>query len=155
MGVEVNLLATTIRGVIAQRLIRKNCLHCKKAYQPEAFLLKEFAIPSDVLIEFIRGDGCSECNYTGFAGRVPIVELWLPTKEELLMLNTKPDNIVLRQKVFGDMKRRTLIEDGLRRVFKGETSLEELLRVVPSEQVNEAATSIDWQQLVHSAVASF
>lgn len=154
MGVEGNLLSLTLRCVIAQRLVRKNCEKCRKSYKPEDFILTEFSIPNNLPINLIRSKGCPACNYTGFSGRLPVTEMWLPTKEELLLLNRRPDNIALRQQVFGDRKRTTLIEDGMRRVFRGETPLEELLKVIPAEQIETAGDNINWENLAAISTAA-
>lgn len=142
MGVEANLLATTLRCVLAQRLVRRVCDQCRRAYAPPAELLKTFSLPDDLKTTFYQGTGCPRCNYTGYCGRRPVVELWLPTREELSMLNHKPDNLALRREAFSAGKRPTLIEDGLQRVFSGETTLEELLRVVPYEQIENCQENI-------------
>lgn len=135
MGVEPSLISTTLRCVLAQRLVRLICTKCKVPYSPSEKLLEEFGIPSGCDMEFVQGKGCPSCHYTGFSGRRPIVELWIPTREELLMINRRPDNISLRNAVFADSHRLTMIEDGFRRVQAGETTLEELLRAVPYEQI--------------------
>ena len=90
------------------------------------------------------GKGCPDCNYSGFSGRIPIIEMWLPTKEELFLVNKSHDNIALRSVVFEAGERSTLVEDGIMRVVAGETTLEELLRVVPYEQIESAKNSIRW-----------
>jgi len=135
MGVEPGLISTTLRCVLAQRLVRCVCQKCKVPYTPTALILQEFGIPPGCPQIFVQGTGCSDCHYTGFSGRRPIVELWIPTREELLMLNRKPDNLSLRSLVFAAGKRRTMIEDGFRQVQAGETTLEELMRAVPYEQI--------------------
>jgi type IV pilus assembly protein PilB len=133
MGIEPGLLATTIRGVLAQRLVRIVCTACRQLYEPESYLLDEFSLGQEGESEFYRGRGCQQCNYTGFVGRTPICELWLPTREELLFLNKRPDNITLRERVFMAGGRSTMVQDGLRKVRSGETTLDELIRVIPSE----------------------
>jgi type II secretory ATPase GspE/PulE/Tfp pilus assembly ATPase PilB-like protein len=135
MGVEPGLISTTLRCVLAQRLVRYVCKECKVAYIPSDMLLEEFGIPRGCDMKFVQGKGCPACHYTGFSGRRPIVELWIPTREELLMLNRRPDNISLRNVVFSLPERRTMVEDGFRRVQAGETTLEELMRTVPYEQI--------------------
>ena len=142
MGVEPSLLSTTLRGVLAQRLVRKICPDCKVPHSPSAALLQEFGIPPDSDIEFFQGRGCPACHYTGFSGRLPIVELWIPTREELLMFNRRPDNLSLRNVVFSGSDRLTMIDDGFRRVQAGETTLEELLRTVPYEQIEAGREKI-------------
>ena len=105
-------------------------------------VLTGFGIPLSSGLKFVQGSGCPACNYTGFSGRLPIVELWIPTRDELLMLSRRPDNPTLRNTVFGQSNRLTMIEDGFRRVPAGETTLEELLRVVPFEQIEAGRKKI-------------
>jgi type II secretory ATPase GspE/PulE/Tfp pilus assembly ATPase PilB-like protein len=142
MGVEPSLISATLRCVLAQRLVRSICTECKVPYSPTEKLLQEFGIPPGRNMEFFQGKGCPACHYTGFNGRLPIVELWIPTREELLMLNRRPDNISLRNVVFSVPDRLTMIDDGFRRVQAGETTLEELLRTVPYEQIEAGRESI-------------
>ena len=137
IGVEPTLISSTIRCVIAQRLVRAVCTHCKVKLAPPEHIVKEFLITPDTPVDFVYGKGCAQCNYTGYSGRRPIVELWVPTREEILELNRKLDNHTLREIVFTQGKRQTMIEDGLARVKRGETTLEELIRVVPYEQIAE------------------
>lgn len=142
MGVEPSLIATSLRCVLAQRLVRHICRKCRIRYTPAEQILMQFGIPDNSGMKFIQGKGCSACNFTGFSGRLPIVELWIPTREELLMLNRRPDNPTLRNAVFVQSRRPTMIEDGFRRVQAGETTLEELLRVVPFEQIEAGREKI-------------
>ncbi len=142
MGVDPTLLAATLRCVMAQRLVRKICRQCRVRYDPPVELLAEFGIPLASGRGFIHGKGCAACHYTGFSGRIPIVELWMPSREELALFNRRPDNLSLRQSVFVETSRKTMIEDGFRRVQAGETTLEELLRVVPFEQIEAGREKI-------------
>ena len=137
MGIEANLISSTIRCVLSQRLVRTICPHCKMRLSAPEHVIKEFLITPDSSVEFFYGKGCSQCNYTGYAGRRPILELWVPTREEIVHLNRKPDNLTLREIVFNRGQRQTMIEDGISRFRRGETTLDELLRVVPYEQVAE------------------
>ena len=142
MGVEPTLLAATLRCVLAQRLVRKVCRQCRVRYTPPALLLAEFGVPLSSGMEFNHGEGCAACNYSGFSGRIPIVELWIPTRDELSIFTRRPDNQTLRNSVFVHSDRPTMIEDGFRRVQAGETTLEELLRVVPFEQIEAGREKI-------------
>jgi type II secretory ATPase GspE/PulE/Tfp pilus assembly ATPase PilB-like protein len=137
IGVEPTLISSTVRCVLSQRLIRTICTHCKVKMSPPEHIVKEFLITPETPVEFVYGKGCSQCNYTGYAGRRPILELWVPTREEIIQLNRRLDNHMLREIVFNQGKRQTMIEDGIARLKRGETTLEELLRVVPYEQIAE------------------
>jgi len=151
MGVEPSLVSTTLRCVLAQRLVRYICPDCKTPYLPPIELLQEFGVPAEHDIRFFKGKGCPACHYTGYSGRRPIVELWIPSREELLLLNRRPDNISLRNAVFSGTERLTMIEDGFRRVLAGETTLEELMRTVPYEQIEAGREKIK-RMLVPAAI---
>ncbi len=137
MGIEPTLISSTIRCILSQRLVRTICTHCKVKQPAPEHIVKEFLIMPSTPVEFFYGKGCSQCNYTGYSGRRPIVELWVPTREEIIVLNRRPDNHTLREIVFNQGKRPTMIEDGIGHFKRGETTLEELLRVVPYEQIME------------------
>lgn len=137
MGIDPTLISTTLRCVLAQRLTRKICGLCRETYQPASNIMDEFLIGNNLPFLFQRGRGCSQCNFTGFSGRIPIVELWIPSREDLLLINKSPDNVALRDGAFVKNSRLSMLEDGLIRARLGETTLEELLRVVPYEQIVE------------------
>ena len=142
MGVEPGLMSATLRCVLAQRLVRRICTYCKVPYHPPQNLLQEFGIASGRNIAFVKGKGCPACHYTGFNGRLPIVELWIPTRDELLIINHRPDNMLLRNVVFSVPGRLTMLDYGFRLVMAGETTLEELLRTVPYTQIEAGRESI-------------
>jgi type IV pilus assembly protein PilB len=137
MGIEANFIASALRGVVAQRLVRINCEGCKEPYEPSEKTLRHFVFADSDMPAFFHGKGCPACNFTGFNGRRPIVELWLPTPDELLLINMRPNSQALRKHVYGSGSRMTMLDDGLGRVRRGETTLEELLRVVPYSQVTD------------------
>lgn len=142
MGVEPGLISTTLRCVIAQRLVRCICSSCKISYVPPLEMQQEFGILPEHTTSFFKGKGCPTCHYTGYSGRRPIIELWIPGREELLLLNRRPDNLSLRKTIFSGAERLTMVEDGFRRVLAGETTLEELMRTVPYEQIEEGREKI-------------
>lgn len=137
MGIDPGFLASTLRCVIAQRLVRVLCSHCRERYVPSPLTLSKFSFVNTSQMPMYRGKGCPSCAFTGFNGRRPIVELWVPSSEELLYISQRLDNIPLRSLIFDTGKRMSMIEDGLEQVKKGETTLEELLRVVPFAQIAE------------------
>jgi type II secretory ATPase GspE/PulE/Tfp pilus assembly ATPase PilB-like protein len=137
MGIDPTMVSATLRCSIAQRLVRRLCAHCREPYLPPMSLLQEFAIPTGSTAAFWHAKGCAQCNFTGFAGRLPIVEMWSPSRDEALLINRRADNMTLREAAFIHGRRRTILEDGLGRVQTGLTSLEELLRMVPYEQIEE------------------
>jgi general secretion pathway protein E len=130
MGVENYLLASCLVGVLAQRLVRIICTHCKVEYQEDIDRLKalgvEAAGPSKVIV--YRGQGCEACGYTGYESRKGIFELMEPDDEiRRMVVANESSNIIAHYARKQGMK--TLREDGVEKVLTGVTTLEELLRV--------------------------
>ena len=142
MGVDPGLLSSSLRCCLAQRLVRKVCVHCSTQYQPTDSILNDFGIRKNSPVIFRHGSGCPKCNFSGYNGRRPIIELWFPSRDELLMFSRRPDNLTLRNTVFSVPGRLTMVEDGFRRVLAGETTLEELVRVVPYEQIEAGRSKL-------------
>ena len=134
MDIEPFLLSSSIAAVLGIRLVRKNCTYCSESYQPEASLMR--LIPEDMVgkVEFRRGTGCNECLQTGFAGRSAITELLLA--DEVFrdaVLQKMPTRSL--QQVAIKQGMRTLWQNGLARVAAGQTTMEEILRVVAVDQL--------------------
>ena len=132
--IEPFLLASSIIGVLGVRLVRKNCTYCSQPYEPEPGYLR--LIPQEMLetAELRRGVGCKHCIETGFGGRTAITELLVANEAfREAVLQKLPTRTL--QKVATDQGMRSLWEMGLQRVVRGETPLEEILRVVSYEQV--------------------
>jgi type II secretory ATPase GspE/PulE/Tfp pilus assembly ATPase PilB-like protein len=102
----------------------------------------DFGIRRNSNIEFKHGTGCPRCNFSGYSGRRPIAEIWFPSRDELLMFSRRPDNLTIRNSVFAVPGRLTMVEDGFRKVLAGETTLDELLRVVPYEQIEACRSKL-------------
>ena len=134
MGIEPFLAASSIVGILAQRLVRRICPHCKEAFTPPAELLDqlgdEYALPANPL--FYRGRGCARCMNIGYWGRSGIYELLRidETVRDLLLQNK--DAATIKQAA---MRRgmQSLRAAGVARALQGETSLEEILRVTQEE----------------------
>jgi general secretion pathway protein E len=126
MGIEPYLLASTLNGVLAQRLVRKLCPACRAPYEPDAAERSVFgASAPDRLYKAV---GCGACNFSGYKGRTGIYEL-LVADDELrhLVHDTAEESSLRAHAVAGGMLR--LRDDGLRWVREGVTSLDEVLRV--------------------------
>ena len=141
MGLESGLITTTLRGVMAQRLVRRSCDKCRVLTPPRPELLAALSLSLDDGHQFMQGHGCDACNFTGYRGRLPIAEIWIPTREELLLISRRPDNIALRNAVFAKGRRLSMLDDGIRRAIAGDTTLEELVRVIPSEQSPDGSST--------------
>ncbi|MFM8880212.1 MAG: GspE/PulE family protein, partial [Verrucomicrobiota bacterium] len=132
MGIEPFLLASSITGVLGMRLIRRNCPVCLESYQPDPAVLS--CLPEEVRNtgDFRRGGGCPACNHTGFQGRATVVET-LRVGEGLrdAVLQKLPTRRL--QEIAQGEGMETLWQAGLRRALRGETTVEEILRVVGLE----------------------
>ena len=129
MGVEPFLIASSLEAVLAQRLLRRICLECRSSYAPSVALLSQLDLEPSLLSEkeFYRGGGCPNCANTGYRGRLGIFEM-LEVNESIRELITSgmPAMAIREQAMQQGM--RTLREDGLRNLFTGATSIEEIIR---------------------------
>jgi len=134
MGVEPYLVASSLEAVLAQRLVRVLCVHCKQQDDsPPALEFKaQVGIPADTVI--YRSVGCRECRHTGFMGRHAIFE-WMDTDNEIRELILKRASSDLIREAARRAGMRTLAEDGWRLVSLGITTVEEVLSVTTSKEV--------------------
>ncbi len=134
MGIEPYLISSAIFATLAQRLVRKICPACKIIYQPDAKELEIIGIDRKMLPDGIlfKGKGCSECFGTGFKGRTGIFELFVVDDEVRELINEKADSMKLRA-VAISKGMRTLKEDGILKVIKGITTIQEVERVIQED----------------------
>lgn len=126
MGIEPFLLSSSTIGILAQRLARRLCPHCRKAYQANTEELNLLKLNSSQIL--YRAGACSACNETGYRGRTGIYELMLINEElRALIHQGKNENELRAYAIRQGMN--TLRDDGFTRVVAGETSLDEILRV--------------------------
>jgi general secretion pathway protein E len=133
MDIEPFLLASSIIAVLGIRLIRKTCTYCAQAYRPDENLLKLIPMEIPPTQEFRRGVGCQECLNTGFRGRTVVTELLVV--DEVFrdaVLQKLPTRQL--QKIAIQQGMQTMWQSGIQRVFSGQTTLEEILRVVTTDQ---------------------
>ncbi len=129
MGVEPFLMAATMEGILAQRLLRRICKDCRTPFRPKEDVLAQIGLtPSEVGDRpFYFGKGCDTCNGTGYRGRVGIYEL-LDIREPIRQLiNERAPSVVIRQKGI-ELGMTTLRQDGIRNILEGNTTLEEVLK---------------------------
>jgi type IV pilus assembly protein PilB len=130
MGIPPFLLASSLRLVVAQRLIRKICEECKQTYEvDEATLVEHGYVSRDVgQVKVAKGRGCAACAQTGLRGRIAIYEVLPITREvkDLILRSGSPAEIC---KLARDQGMQTLRESALQKVLDGMTTLEEMLRV--------------------------
>ena len=129
MGVEPFLISSTLMAVLAQRLVRTICKKCRTPFEPTENQLSLLNLsPHDIGEKvFYYGRGCAACNDTGYRGRRGIFEL-LPASDPIrLLINERAPTVAIRQKAV-ELGMVTLREDGLRGIFDGETTIEEVVK---------------------------
>jgi len=129
MGVEPFLISSTLEAVLSQRLLRRICQNCRTTYRPSDALLTELELfRSDLgAKEFHYGKGCDACNETGYKGRIGIYELMKITDPLRELINERVPTVILKQKAI-ELGMATLRQDGLRGVFAGDTTIDEVLK---------------------------
>ncbi len=129
MGVEPFLVSSTLAAVLGQRLLRSICPKCRTAYQPNEALLAELDTSRRDIgdKQFYYGKGCDACNNTGYKGRKGIYELLQITDPIRELINEHAPTVTLKQKAI-ELGMVTLRQDGLRSIFAGDTTIEEVLK---------------------------
>ena len=129
MGLEPFLISASLEGVLAQRLLRRVCRSCKTAYEPDKDVVSMLEVDALEIAgkQFFFGKGCPECNRSGYKGRQGLFEL-MPINDGIRTLITqKAPTLVLKQKSI-ESGMRPLRDDGLRCIFDGLTTIEEVLK---------------------------
>jgi type IV pilus assembly protein PilB len=129
MGVEPFLIASSLEAVLAQRLVRKICTTCRQPYEPSEAILRQIGLAIHDLGDknFYYGAGCADCNNTGYRGRKGIYELLDITEPIRELITQRAPSQVIRQKAI-EQGMSTLRADGLRSIFDGDTTIEEVLK---------------------------
>ena len=130
LGVLPDIMSGNIIGVVAQRLMRKVCMHCRDPYRPDdEFTLKVLGVDPDWRGEIFRAAGCEHCDNSGYRGRLAIMELF--------KMDSDMDELIARRATGREIREaarktgfRTLAEDAVSRVLSGQTSLDEISRIV-------------------------
>ena len=129
MGIEEFLIASSIEAVLAQRLLRRICIDCRREHMPSVALIEQLELDPEMLAnrQFYAGRGCDNCAKTGYRGRLGIFEI-LEITESIreLIAAGEPSGVIRERAIQQGM--RTLREDGLRSIFTGATSVEEVIR---------------------------
>jgi type IV pilus assembly protein PilB len=129
MGVEPFLIASSLEAVLGQRLVRKICTSCRQPYEPSDAVLRQIGLTIHDIGDknFFYGAGCPDCNNTGYKGRKGIYELLDITEPIRELITQRAPSQVIRQKAI-EQGMTTLRADGLRSIFDGETTIEEVLK---------------------------
>jgi type II secretory ATPase GspE/PulE/Tfp pilus assembly ATPase PilB-like protein/RNA polymerase subunit RPABC4/transcription elongation factor Spt4 len=133
MGIKPYMIASAIEGILAQRLVRRICKHCKQSEKPNSDLLELLKVsPNSINDTVSRGKGCDRCNNTGFKGRIGLFEIFIMNDDfrHFISSEYKEAKLVKMARTNG---MTTLIEDGLEKVRLGETTLDEVVRVMGAQ----------------------
>ena len=128
MGVDAFLISSTIRAILAQRLIRRLCTKCKKAIKPTAVIRKQLKLPDDYKGELFKPVGCGACLDTGYAGRAGVYELLIPNDEISDLVNRHATSREIEKVALKDQM-ITLNDSARQFVLDGITSIEEMMRI--------------------------
>lgn len=130
MNTDPFLMSSTIRAILAQRLIRRLCTQCKKAYTPDSVELASIGISTAVQTIYKTGTGgCNQCRHTGYKGRIGLYELLVPSEEINELVKDRKSDIEIRKMAIAQGM-ATLEQEGMRLVMVGSTSIEEIKRAL-------------------------
>ena len=133
-NVEPFLIASTVKGILAQRLVRRICKDCKEVYTPSLEELEMIGLEKETDMQFFKGKGCLSCRDTGFKGRIGIYELLLmDAKISELVLNQEPGYKIRKQARKNGMT--TLLEDGLIKINRGDTTISEVYETLGTSKI--------------------
>jgi type II secretory ATPase GspE/PulE/Tfp pilus assembly ATPase PilB-like protein len=129
IGISPDIMSGNIIGVVAQRLVRVLCPHCKESAKPTDEERKLLGVKRNEAIQIFKHKGCKRCNQTGYRGRMAIIEL--------LRIDSDMDSLIARRAHLDELKKMaldkgftTLADDGVRRILEGYSSIEEVMRVI-------------------------
>lgn len=135
MGIEAFLISSSVVAIVAQRLVRMICSQCRSAYDPSQDEIEKLGLQKDKKgMKFYRGTGCSNCMQSGYHGRTGIYEILLMDEDIRQMVLSRTDANKIRTRAM-ENGMRILRQDGARKVLKGMTTTEEVLRVTQEEMV--------------------
>tara|TARA_Y100000385_G_scaffold85233_1_gene87457 strand:- start:5091 stop:6779 length:1689 start_codon:yes stop_codon:yes gene_type:complete len=129
MGLEPFLISASLEAILAQRLVRRICPSCRTAYEPGHDLIEMLDVdPLEIADkDFFYGDGCAECSSTGYRGRVGLFEMIVVSDAIRELINNRAPTLTIKQKAL-EQGMRSLRDDGLRAIFDGNSTIEEVLK---------------------------
>ena len=130
IGVQPFLVASSVRAIMAQRLVRRLCTHCKHPADLSETEMRALRIEASQMkdSQVMKAPGCDHCRHTGYRGRMGIFEIFIIDDEVRHMINKRTSTFLLRQRA-RELSMRTLREDGVRKVLSGLTSADEVISV--------------------------
>lgn len=143
MGIENYLVASSLKGILAQRLLRTNCPHCAEEYKPQDVHIRFSHLDTATTrIRFMKGSGCIRCRMTGYMGQIGIYELVEVDDTISEMIISGASEIQIRNYA-GTRSYKPLFQAGLEKVAEGKVCLEELLRVTSMGEQSRPAASLE------------
>lgn len=138
IGIQPFLVASSVLAIMAQRLVRKICPKCKVRYEPPAHILTGLGLRPELAkkANFMKGRGCNNCNKKGYRGRMGIFELMTLTTQ-IREMTFKGESTQAIRRLARKQGMRTLFEDGIIKAIKGQTTLDEVLRITRHDMVSE------------------
>ena len=138
IGIQPFLVASSVLAIMAQRLVRKVCPKCKVRYEPPAHILAGLGLRPELAkkANFMKGKGCNNCNKKGYRGRMGIFELMTLTTQ-VREMTFKGESTQVIRRLARKQGMRTLFEDGIIKAIKGQTTLDEVLRITQHDMVSE------------------
>jgi type IV pilus assembly protein PilB len=129
MGLEPFLISASLEAILAQRLVRRICKSCRTAYEPGHDLIEMLDVDPLEIAEkdFFYGEGCPECSNTGYRGRVGLFEMIVVSDALRELINDRAPTLAIKQKAL-EQGMRSLRDDGLRAIFDGNSTIEEVLK---------------------------
>jgi type IV pilus assembly protein PilB len=136
LGIDSNTIASTISGVLGQRLVRRVCTECRIPYQPSKQLLDELPLGRHLSQwKLFKGAGCPRCNFSGYSGRLMVGELWVPSQDDALIIAKEaPMDELIASAAASTFSMAQCASDLL---TEGLTNLEELIRVMPFPAIRQ------------------
>ena len=135
LKIDANTIATSLIGVLSQRLVRQVCQNCRTQYAPASDVLNEFFAERPADLMFYKGRGCASCNGTGYRGRLTMSELWVPSPHDIVLINKNAPADEIRASA--QASTMSMAENAWIRLSEGRTTIEELVRVMPYASVYE------------------
>ncbi len=139
IGIEPYLISSSVVGVLAQRLVRTICPKCKEQYRPEDEILKISGMENTNGLTFYRGKGCKNCWQTGYKGRIALFELLLVNERMRDLISQRAPSGMIREVARETVGMKSLREDGIDKVLKGITTIDEVNKVTSEYQPDAAA----------------
>jgi type IV pilus assembly protein PilB len=152
LKIESTLIASSLIGVMSQRLARRLCPSCRQEYRPAPEVLNEFFETVPAHLTFYQGAGCGDCDFSGYKGRMMVADLWVPDDQDAALIT--------RQAPFDEVRRSaqrttfSMAQDAHERLATGSTTLEELLRVLPYSAVAEHRARFSGSVSAHGALGA-